>query len=670
MPMAYLLLYAEALFTALISICQWPTFGFMLIGIAIGFVVGILPGLGSGTALVLMFPFIFEMEPVRAFAFLLGMASVVSTTGDITSILFGIPGESDCAASIIDGHPLAKQGQAGRAVAASLMSSLMGAVFGGLVLTLSIPLVRPLVLSFGSPGIFMLSILGLTFIATLSGGDVLKGLVAGGFGILLALVGLDGYTATPRYTLGQFYLWDGVPLVPLTIGLFAIPEVVDLAVKGGSIAQASIGKIGGVMEGVKDSFRHWKLVLRCSGIGALIGIMPGVGSSVGQFLAYAHAVQSSPNQERFGHGAIEGVLGPGAANNSKEGGSLVTTVAFGVPAGLHSALLLGAFTILGLTPGLAMLRPEQNLHLTYSLVWTIIVANLITVPLCFLVLRQLVMFTQVRGSLIIPILLMLIFLGGFVNNTFGDMVMVLLFGAIGLLMVNFGWMRPPLVIGLVLGRLLEKSFFISVDAYEGFGWLGRPVVVILLLIIAAGVFVPVVQRIKERRKQVKEVPTRWKLNYGALFSLGAVVIFAVAIWNAWSWLPRARIFPLTIFIPVLVIAVLNFLKDLRKPPSKEVVKGTDGEVSAQDLSLVRKKTINILGWIGGFFLALWWLSFPLGIPLATFLYLKVTSRESWLISILLTVVSWAFIEGIFGYFLHFLFPEGELFILFSKIISI
>jgi TctA family transporter len=166
---------------------------------------------------------------------------------------------------------------------------------------------------------FMMGMLGITFIATLSGGDMFKGLIAGGLGLLLAMAGLDSYTATPRYTFGLYYLWDGVPLVPVTIGLFAIPEVIDLAVKGGSIAQISSTKIGGVVEGIKDTFRHWLLVIRCSAIGALVGIMPGMGSGVGQFLAYAHAVQSSKDKERFGKGAIEGVIGPGAANNSKEG---------------------------------------------------------------------------------------------------------------------------------------------------------------------------------------------------------------------------------------------------------------------------------------------------------------------------------------------------------------
>ena len=657
----------EALINGLTAVLQWPSFGFILIGIAIGLVVGLLPGLGSGTALVLMFPFVFRMEPVQAFALLLGMASVVSTAGDLTAILFGIPGESDCAASVIDGHPMAKQGEAGRAMAASLMSSLVGAIFGGLVLVLAVPLVRPLVLSLGAPGMFMMGMLGITFIATLSGGDMLKGLLAGGLGLLLAMAGLDSYTATPRYTFGLYYLWDGVPLVPVTIGLFAIPEIVDLAIKGGSIAQLGATKIGGVMQGVKDTFIHWKLVIRCSAIGALIGMMPGMGSGVGQFLAYAHAVQSSKNKERFGKGAIEGVIGPGAANNSKEGGSLIPTVAFGVPGGLHSALLLGAFTILGLTPGLAMLRPEQNLSLTYSLVWTIIIANLITVPLCFLFLKQLVHLTEVKGSILIPILLMLIYVGGFVTNTFGDMVMVLVFGALGWLMVTFGWLRPPLLIGLVLGELVEKNLFIAVDAYGGFGWLQRPIVMVLLAIVVIGVATPVYQRIKNPPANQSGGEAGWRLSYGALFSFGMIVVFAAALWPALSWPERARIFPIVIFGPLLVLSVANFIKDLRRRPWTESLKQTIEEAGIDEATF-RKRTREILGWVVVFFLALWLFGFQVGIPLATFVYLKLAARESWTTSILVTFGSWAFLVGVFGYVLDFLFPEAALYRLFSTVV--
>lgn len=282
----------------------WQTFSLMLIGIAIGFVVGILPGLGGPVTLALMLPLIFKMQAVEAFAFLLGISAVTATTGDITSILFGIPGEGITAATIVDGHPMAKKGEAGRALGAALTSSLVGAVFGAFALALAIPVVRPLVLSIRSPEFFMLAMLGVTFIASLSGRAMVKGLTAAGLGLMLAMVGLDPISGIERYTFGNLHLWDGVPLVPVTLGLFAIPEIIDLAVRGTSIAEARVGRIGGVWEGVKDTLRHRWLVLRCSAIGTYIGMIPGMGGGVSQWVSYAHAVQSSPDQQRFGQGAV------------------------------------------------------------------------------------------------------------------------------------------------------------------------------------------------------------------------------------------------------------------------------------------------------------------------------------------------------------------------------
>lgn len=244
--------------SGLSQIFVWSTFSLMLLGIVIGFMVGILPGLGGSATIALMLPFVVKMKPVEAFAILLGMASVLGTTGDITSVLFGVPGEATAAATIIDGHAMAKKGEAGRALGAVLMSSLVGAIFGAFVLALSIPVVRPLVLTFGSPELFMLAILGLTFIAALSGGALLKALLAAGIGLFLATVGLDPQTGIQRFTFGQVFLWDGLGLIPITMGFFAIPEIIDLGVQRSSIAMNQVSKLGGVMEGVKDTFRYWQ----------------------------------------------------------------------------------------------------------------------------------------------------------------------------------------------------------------------------------------------------------------------------------------------------------------------------------------------------------------------------------------------------------------------------
>ncbi|HEV8340032.1 MAG TPA: tripartite tricarboxylate transporter permease [bacterium] len=477
----------DALFGALLEVLRWDALSFMLIGIAAGFWVGLLPGLGGGTTLALMLPFVFRMQPVQAFAFLLGMHSVVATTGDITSILFGIPGEGTTAATILDGHPMAKQGQAGRALGAALMSSLVGAWIGAAALALAIPVVRPLVLIFGSPELFMLSVLGIAFIASLSARGrraMLRGFLVGCLGLFLAAVGQDPQAGGLRYTFGLLYLWQGLELVPVLIGFFAIPEIIDVAVRGRSIAGTlPAGRLGGVLEGIKDTFRHFWLTIRCSLIGTYIGIVPGLGGAVAQWIAYGHAVQSARTpQERdgFGKGDVRGVLGPGAANNSKEGGDLIPTVAFGVPGSSSMAILLGAFLLVGLTPGPDMLT--SHLNVTLSMVWTIVLANAITVGASLLFLNQLARLTTIRGSLLLPFLVLLTFIGAYAtNNSLGDIVVMLLFGGLGYLLVRLRWPRAPLVLGLVLGKIAERYLWISVARY-GAGWLGRPIVLILLVL--------------------------------------------------------------------------------------------------------------------------------------------------------------------------------------------
>jgi putative tricarboxylic transport membrane protein len=476
----------DAFFSGLVQAFTPSTFSLLLLGILIGFAVGILPGIGGLVTLALMLPFVFDMKPLDAFAFLLGMLAVTSTTGDITSILFGVPGESISAALILDGHQMAKQGEAGRALGAALMSSLIGAIIGAFVLAASIPVVAPLVLTFKSPEFFALALLGITFIASLSGESKLKGMVAAGVGLVLSMVGLDPQSGMPRYTLGMAKLWDGVGLVPVTVGLFAIPEVVDLWVRGTSIAEKRIGKLGGIGQGIRDTFVHWRITVRCSLIGTFVGIIPGLGAGVSQWMAYAHAVQSAADKSRFGAGDVRGVLGPGAANNSGLGGSLVPTIAFGVPGSVVMALLLGAFLIKGLVPGPSMLT--KHLDLTFAFVWFIVIANVITVALCFLFLEQLARITYVRGALLVPGILLLVFLGAYVESKSEfDMGVALLFGLIGLVMVYVDWPRPPLILGLVLGGLIERNFFISYGIHA-LGFLFQPVVVIIFLTALGVVF--------------------------------------------------------------------------------------------------------------------------------------------------------------------------------------
>ncbi len=664
----------NAFVLGLTQIFTGTTFGLMLLGIGIGFAVGILPGLGGPTTLALMLPFIVKMNPVQAFAFLLGMAAVTNTTGDITSILFGVPGEPTTAATIVDGHPMAKKGEAGRALGAALMSSLVGAIFGAFALALAIPIVRPLVLTFGSPEFFMLALLGITFVASLSGGVLLKGLIAGGMGLFLATVGLCPMSSIQRYTFGQTFLWDGIGLVPITIGFFAIPEIIDLAVQGSSIAGERMGKLGGVMEGVKDTFRHWWLVIRCSAIGTYTAVIPGMGGATTQWLAYAHAVQSSPDKERFGKGAIEGVLGPGAANNSTLGGSLITTIAFGVPASVMMAILLGAFLIHGVVPGPDMLIPEPRGHLalTFSFVWINVVSNIITVGVCFLLLNQLVKVTQIRGSLLIPFILLLIYLGAFAEkNVFEDLILVLLFGTLGWVLQRLKWPRPPLILGLVLGPLAENRLFLSTDNY-GLGWFLRPGVLIILALTLAGAFYPIFKEREGKRKRDKGHPSVLKavspngkrllrFSWEMVFSLFIVITFICALWQSMGFNVRAGLFPWAIGFPVLALAIVQFVMDfLGKEGRRSEDSPGEAEIELPS-DVVNRRTAGIFVWIVSYFVAIWLLGFSIAAPFCTFIQLKIGAKEKWLITLILSGAAWAFIFGVFDRLLHVPFPPGILF---------
>ena len=664
----------NALLSGLYQVFTWSTFSLMCVGIVVGFIVGILPGLGGPTAMALMLPFIFKMSAVEAFAFLLGMTAVTATTGDITSVLFGVPGEPTTASTIVDGHAMAKKGEAGRALGAVLMSSLVGAIFAAFALAAAIPVIRPLVLTFGSPEFFMMALLGITFVASLSGESQLKGIVSGGLGLMLATIGLDPISGIQRYTFGQLFLWDGIGLVPVTIGFYAIPETIELAVLGTSIAQQEVGQLGGVMQGVKDTFRHWWLVIRCSALGTFTAIIPGMGAATTQWLAYAHAVQSSPDKERFGKGAVEGVLGPGAANNSTLGGSLITTIAFGVPASVIMAILLGAFIIQGIVPGPDMLipPPKGKLDLTFSFVWVIIISNIITVAACFLFLKPLARVTQIRGSLIIPCILLLIYLGAFAEkNAFEDMIVVLFFGALGWILEKLEWPRPPVLLGLVLGPLAENRLFLSTDNY-GLAWLWRPGVLIIFALSLAGILYPILKERRQGRERqgaaARDGATvrspgklHLRFNRAVLFSFAIVAVIALALWQSRNFGFRAGLFPWAIGFPVLALALVQLGSDLLGYGGRRAhghIVETGPEIAPQ---MTYRRTLRIIGWTFGFFVVIWLLGFAVAVPLTMLLYLKA-AREKWLITVTMALISWLFFYGLFDYALHVPFPEGQLFV--------
>ena len=503
---------------------------FLALGCIMGLVLGIVPGIGGLTGTAMLLPFTFAMDPYSAFALLLGLGATTATGDPIPAILFGVPGGAASAATVLDGYPMAKKGEAGRALSAAYMSSLMGGVFGALLLAVSIPILRPVMLYLGSPELLAFSVLGISMVAVLSGSAPLRGVAAGCLGVMIAMIGSDPQTGTLRWTMDSLYLWDGLPLTPVLLGLFALPELCDLLIARTAISQkiekADIYK--GQLQGVKDCYENWWLILRCSWIGGGIGSIPGISASVVDWLAYGHALKTEKGAHlTFGKGDVRGVIASESSNNAKEGGALVPTVAFGVPGSATMAILLGAFLIHGLVPGPDMLH--KNLDITYAMVWSVALANILGAGLCYAFSPQFAKLATLRYTLILPAVLGIVYIGAFeASRQWGDLYALLFFGLVGWLMKQFKWPRPPLVLGLVLGDSIERYMFISIERY-GFSWLTRPVVAVLLIMAIIGLLRPFLQEIRNYGRDRLQPNTGYRSGWLSR-PLVAVFILLDLIW--------------------------------------------------------------------------------------------------------------------------------------------
>lgn len=677
------------------SVLSWPTFGFLLIGMGLGFLVGILPGLGGSTALALMLPFTFAMEPVSAFAFLLGMGAVTATTGDLTSILFGIPGEPSSAATVFDGYPMTKRGEPGRAVGIALVSSLIGALIGAFFLAFAVQIARPVVLSFGPPEFFMVAVVALSFVATLSGRAVAKGLIMACIGFLVASIGQDPGTGRVRLSFDIPYLFDGISVVPVVVGLFAVPAVLAMMSMTGNQQDCSKApSIQGWTVGARDAISRWWLIVRCSAIGIFCGMLPGVGGSSSQFIAYAHAKQTSKAPHEFGTGSVDGLVAAGSVNNAKEGGDLVPTVGFGVPGSGQMAILLSAFLITGLTPGPAMLT--DHLDVTFSMVWTLVVANIIGVILCLIFLKQICGITRLPVRRLVPFLLVFIAIGAFTaTNSWNDVMVMLAFGVIAVFAGRWGWPLPPLLLGLVLGPMIESNYFLSYELHDkGFSWLGRPLVLVMIGLLALSFGVPRLKRWIDRRAQrsvtgdlphearpsesaAANEPTvgRWRV----MFSATALVVALLVIWQmqfAGDVPLRTKQFPLLAAVPMALLSAYQLLVDLRglrrrRPPTQPTTgpapkvhqPGTTAEGNRQvaileqvavdtDVTSFAREEASSITWkatvaFALFFVCLYVCGFTIGMPLFAGLYLLLIARVKWWGAVLAAAATYGFLWLVF-----------------------
>ena len=656
----------EALWAGLLLVFQWPAIGYLLLGVFLGIWIGAVPGLGGILGLVILLPFTFGMEPVSAFALLLGLYAVTATSDTIASVMLGIPGTAASQATILDGYPLAQKGHAARAFGAAFTVSAFGGVFSALLLAASIPLILPIILAFNSPELFMLGMLGLAMVGSLSGGSILKGLGAACIGLMISMIGYDEVAGIPRYYMGTTYLLDGVPLIPVVLGLFAIPELMELAIKDTSISRVprDQAKGGGMMEGIRDVFRHKWLVFRCACIGTYIGILPGLGAAVVDWFAYGHAVQSAKDKSQFGQGDIRGVIAPETANNATRGGALIPMLAFGIPGSLGTAILLGALLIQGLKPGPDML--VKHLDLTFSMVWTLVVANILVAALLMVWSKQVAKVAFIRGHLIVPGVILFVFMGAWLGTaTIGDWITCLTMGTVGFIMKRSGWPRPPLVLALILGSILENAFLISMRVHDGVGWLSRPIVLIILVLVLLTLGYSIRGHFQMKKADAKPTAGEGAEKNPVLstpFSLVLAVLFIAAAASSFAWPIAVRRLPLTIAIPGAVFAIWAFWVDWRE---LLVVKAESGGLVPAIRRAAEAAILNKAGAFLGYLVALIVVAYLVGqfvaLPLFIALYLWRWGDYGWKISLGYAAVGWVILYGFYDQVMHIMWHAPLLF---------
>jgi putative tricarboxylic transport membrane protein len=545
----------------------------LLIGIVAGLIIGLIPGLGGTGAVAILLPVTFGMNPEQALSLLIGALAVVHTSDTVAAVLLGAPGSASASVTMLDGYAMAKQGQAARALSLAFLSSMAGGILGAIGLTLAIPLARPLVLSFGSPELFMLTVLGVSLAAVLSRGNVAKGLTAGFLGLLLGMVGTSPTTAESRFTFGSLFLADGLSLVAVALGVFGLAEIasrVGQLDKPGAVVELA----GGWISGIKEWLGYWGQVLRGALIGIWAGVLPGVGATAGTWLAYGQAVATAKDKRNFGKGDPRGIVGPESANNSVEAGDLIPTLLFGIPGGVPAAMLLGLLLTYGIQPGPPII--SDHLDLMYLIVWSFAIASVLGALFCFAATRGLASITKVPFAILGPGLVVVMLLGAFQEGgQLGDLWVMLALGVFGWLLKETGFPRAPFLIGFVLAIPMERYYFLTANVYAGLSWMLRPWVLVFLAILVVPAMVAGIRRGRARLRRTSEEPhaepppedehegelaeSVWSRGLSAAMLL----VFVAGFFAAGSFSIEARLVPRLVCAGGAVLAALLVFTEFR-----------------------------------------------------------------------------------------------------------
>lgn len=461
----------------------------LVVGVAIGIVTGIVPG-SSLTGLLTVLGVAYAFDPAVAIPLAVGSLVPVATMDAIPATLMGVPGNAGGAALILESYPLSKRGRATEALAATYGSSLVGGLLGVGILIAFVPFARDILGLLGSPEYLAVALLGVVILGLISRGAVAKGLLSGVAGLLLGMVGLDIAYNAERLTFGSDYLFNGIPTIPFVLGLFALPEMamlmaVNKPISGLTTRMSRRQEVAQTLAGLRAVVRHWFTLLRSIVTGVIVGIMPGVGGTVIDWIVYAQARQSAKGKpdDEFGRGDMRGVVAVGGADNALVAAAFIPTIALGIPGSVSMAIFIGFLILIGVQPGPEML--STHLDLTYLIIICIALGNVLSAGSGILFGRFFAKLTFVPAKILAPcvagFLIVLSFQG---QGTLGDLVLLLLAGVLGLAMKIYGWARPPLLIGFVLAPVIERYGRLTINAY---GWevLWRPQVIVILSLVVA-----------------------------------------------------------------------------------------------------------------------------------------------------------------------------------------
>jgi TctA family transporter len=702
--------FLAALPDALSSMANWAFLVAFLVGCANGMLTGLLPGLGGSVGIALMIPFTYNMDTHTAMGLFIAALAGQSFCGSVTAILLNVPGSSPSAATTLDGYPLARQGRGGFAIGISASSSFLGSFIGTLVLIALIPIVRPLVLSFSFPEFFMLGVFGLTVIAMASRGSMFKGVVSGLLGVLFSFVGFAPVGGDVRYAFDQPSLYNGFDVVIVLVGMFAVTEALELLRTNQSVAKGiSDLKFGHkqIFEGVVYTIKQPILLIRSSLIGAGIGLVPAVGGSVAAFLAYFQAARTCKNP-RFGYGDPRGVLAPEASNDAKDSGSALPSLAFGIPGSSDWAVVMGAMVIHGLTPGPNLIRESPDI------VWIAIIvlsaASFFTSVLGLMFGPQLLQITRIKPGILSPFVLMLAVVGAYaLNLSSTDVIASIGFGLVAYAMRSIGMPLIPVILGFILGPLVEKSYLQTLSSYGGVsGFFIRPISAGLLLLTIVVLVYEVISTRRAGQRDAAEVTrgvesaTRpWSLTVMSFFGLVALVALVMAT----DFSDKGQTFPI-ITAGALVVLVAAYLAVALIPALRsraggliadgggmeEIVTQLEqdaveqigsqresavggreppGESSAEDAAVAERGQLSTaeqaspadplaeasddmarrlrmsLILVTGMLVGIILLGLEITVPVIFVLFLRVVTRERWLTTVLTTVISCAVLYLVF-----------------------